>query len=185
LQKDWLYQLTATKNQLMDRSLLKPLIAKLAELEKAEPITEELIFQYQGVIDRTSSQVTSASHGIIEEHKAKCAVFTSKLGGAGASKTHSSLRKAPAPPTGVATADTADKASSSEEEFPAKGKKPDAQLVTGLDEALRDDSKVEDAARERGVTRDESSAYMDMANEVRFCVFPFFVSSDFFFFLVG
>lgn len=161
---DWLYQLTATKNQLMDRALLKPLVAKLAELEKAPEVTEDLIFQYQGVIERTALQVTSASQGVIEEHKAKCAAFTNKL--AGATKVPSSkdsgLRKAPAPPSTAAAANplTGEEESSSDEMIG----KPDTALVAGLDEALKVDSKVEE--RGRAPTRDESSAYMDMANQV-------------------
>ncbi len=162
--KDWLYQLTATKNQLMDRVLLKPLVAKLAELEKADNVTEELVFQYQTVIERTALQVTSASQGVIDEHKAKCAAFTAKLGG-GVDAKKESHRKAPGPPSATAgsgsgAAAFAD-AESSEDEFI---RKPDTALVAGLDEALKEDSKVEE--RVRAPTRDESSAYMDMANEV-------------------
>lgn len=172
--KDWLYQLTATKNLLMDRVLLKPVQAKLAELEKAEQMTEELIFQYQQAIEKAASQVTSASQALVEEHKAKCAAFTEKLVVRGpAPSKHPSLRKAPAPPSGVApvgsvtgAATASSAAESSEEELIGKA---DTAMVAGLAEALKDDSKIEatPSERARAPTRDESSAYMDMANEAK------------------
>lgn len=170
--KDWLYQLTATKNQLVDRSILKQLAAKQAEVEAAQPLTEEHVSQYLAAIERVQSQVTSASQGVIDEHKARHAEMAARLGAKSDVTRTPPPRKAPAPPnTPPAGGQEPKQEESSDDEMVHRS---DQAMVAGLDEALKNESKVEEAgkpkqdeaARLRAVTRDEASDYMDMANEL-------------------
>ena len=180
--KDWLYQLTATKNQLLDRSLLRPVTVKEGELliafnncESTAEGLQELVAQYQAAIDKASSQVSSASKESLGAHFEKVQQFESQL----KSRDFGVRRRAPAPPSGQSEKVGAEVQSSSDGEVHKT-----EEATEGLAEALAADdgsSKLEGEASQIAIKekveekeavvkstaeRDETSDYMDMAAEL-------------------